>query len=156
MSGNLITRQGYENLQQKLNRMQTTDRRRVIDELAVARSAGNLDENPEYAQAHQNQEKLETEIGKLVDFMGSCVVVDVTNGTSNDIVEFGSTVRIRNLDTEKVVTWQLVGITEFDIPAGRISYKSPIGTAMLGRRSGDDFEVVTPGGDQYWEVESIT
>jgi transcription elongation factor GreA len=155
MNQNLITRQGYENLQQKLQRMQTVDRKSVIEEIARARESGNLDENYEYVQAMQQQDKLESDISGLVRFMEDCHVVDASSGNSNGTVEFGSTVTIRNLDTEVAKTFQLVGVTEFDVKEGRISYKSPIGNAMMGRQVGDDFEVETPGGEQYWEVEEI-
>ena len=155
MNQNLITRQGYEDLQQKMHRMQTIDRKRVIEEIARARESGNLDENHEYMQAQQQQDKLESDISELVRFMEHCHVVDVATAGPDGAVEFGSTVTIRNLDTDVAKTFQLVGITEFDVKRGKISYKSPIGNAMMGRKVGDDFEVETPGGDQYWEVEEI-
>jgi len=155
MGGNLITKEGYEELNEKLYRMQSVDRREVIAEIARAREGGNLDENHEYMHAQQAQEKLESNISNLVSFMENCQIIDVANSALGDRVEFGSTVTIRNLDTEAVAKWQLVGATEFDVKQGRISYKSPIGVAMMGKKPGEDFEVVTPRGDQYWEVEKI-
>jgi transcription elongation factor GreA len=155
MSGNLITKEGYEQLNEKLYRMQSVDRREVIAEIARARESGNLDENHEYIHAQQAQEKLESNISNLVSFMENCQIVDVSSPSMGDRVEFGSTVTIRNLDTEAVAKWQLVGVTEFDIKEGKISYKSPIGLAMMGKRDGEDFEVITPRGEQYWEIEKI-
>jgi len=155
MSINLITREGYEQLNEKLHRMQSVDRREVISEIARAREGGNLDENHEYMHAQEAQEKLELAISNLVHFMENCQIIDVSASGTGDLVEFGSTVTIRNLDTDAVAKWQLVGATEFNIKEGKISYKSPIGLAMMGKRSGDDFDVVTPRGEQYWEIEKI-
>lgn len=155
MGGNLITKEGYEQLNEKLYQMQSVDRREVIAEISRAREGGNLDENHEYMHAQQAQEKLESNISNLVSFMENCQIIDVASTALGDRVEFGSTVTIRNLDTEAIAKWQLVGATEFDVKEGKISYKSPIGVAMMGKKPGEDFEVITPKGEQYWEVEKI-
>jgi transcription elongation factor GreA len=155
-NANLITREGYEDLNRKMFQLQNVDRKNVIEEISNARSFGNDGENSEYTYAKQKQDQIESKISELAEYLSTCRIIEVGRSGPSDKVSFGSTVTILNLDTENETTFQVVGETESDPKRGKISYKSPIGKAMLGLRVGDDFEVETPGGDQYWEIEDIS
>ena len=73
---------------------------------------------------------------------------------SGDKVIFAATVSLADED-DKIVQYQIVGVDEVDVPGGKISYSSPMGRAMIGRKLGDEVEVKTPRGETYYEITGI-
>lgn len=145
--------EGYEILKQELKRLKTEERQSVIEEIEVARGHGDIAENSEYHAAKERQSLLEARIGELEDMLARADVVDPKK-FSGDRVMFGATVTLKDEDGKKKV-YQIVGIFEADVKKGRISYSSPLGAALIGKRVGDDVEVHTPSGEKYYEVKKV-
>ena len=149
-----ITKQGYENLKQELNRLKTVDRPQNIKAIEEARSHGDLSENAEYEAAKDRQGFIEGRIGELEYKLSNADVID-TDSLSKDSVVFGSRVVLENVETGEDVEYQLVGSDESDIDKGRISISSPLGKAMIGKKTGDEVQLMAPGGKRRYEVVEI-
>ena len=152
---NLITREGYESLQMQLEVLQTVDRKQAVEEITHARGFGDSTENAELTCARERQEQVETKISEIAEFMKTCAIIEANDNISTSEVGFGRTVTALNLETENSVIYRIVGITESDPKQGKISYKSPLGRALLGRKIGEEFDLITPRGESSWEVTGI-
>ena len=124
---------------------QQVERPRIVQAIAEARAHGDLSENAEYHSAKEAQSHNEGRIVELEDLLQRAEVIDVSK-LSGATVKFGATVTVVDKDTEAEKTFQIVGETEADVKAGRMSVSSPTGRAMIGKRAGDTVEVNTPGG----------
>lgn len=144
---------GYEKLHSDLTRLKTVDRPSVVEAIEEARAHGDLSENAEYHAAKERQGQIEATIAELEDKLARAQVIDPTT-LSGDKVTFGATVTLSTED-DKTVIYQIVGQDEADAKGGRISYSSPLGRALIGRRLGDEVEVVTPSGDRYYGIEKV-
>ena len=149
-----MTLQGYEQLQDELKNLKTQDRPAVIQAIAEARAHGDLSENAEYHAAREKQSFIEGRIAELEDKLGRVEVIDITN-LSGDTIMFGATVTLVDCDSDEENTYQIVGELEADIAKQRISVKSPIARAMIGKSVGESFEVSTPGGVKDYEVLEV-
>lgn len=129
------------------------ERPQIIDAIEEARAHGDLSENAEYHAAKERQGQIEAMIADIEDKLSRAMVIDPTT-LSGDKVVFGATVHLLDED-DKPVTYQIVGQVEADAKAGRISYNSPLGRALIGRKVGDDVEVTVPSGDRYYSIDSI-
>jgi transcription elongation factor GreA len=129
------------------------ERPEVIDAIEEARAHGDLSENAEYHAAKERQGQIEAMIADLEDRLSRAMVIDPTT-LSGDKVVFGATVHLVDED-EKPVTYQIVGQTEADAKSGRISYNSPLGRALIGRKVDDEIEVTVPSGDRYYVISKI-
>ena len=129
------------------------ERPQIIDAIEEARAHGDLSENAEYHAAKERQGQVEAMIADTEDRLARAVVIDPTT-LSGDKVVFGATVHLRDED-DKPITYQIVGQTEADAKSGRISYSSPLGRALIGRRIDDEVEVTVPSGDRYYVVSGI-
>ncbi|WP_293879947.1 transcription elongation factor GreA [Sphingomonas sp.] len=125
----------------------------IIDSIEEARAHGDLSENAEYHAAKERQGQVEAMIGDIEDRLSRAVVIDPTT-LSGDKIVFGATVTLLDED-EKPVKYQIVGQTEADAKSGRISYNSPLGRALIGRKVDEDVEVTVPAGDKYYQVSKI-
>ena len=129
------------------------ERPTIIDAIEEARAHGDLSENAEYHAAKERQGQIEAMIADLEDRLSRAQIIDPTT-LSGDKVVFGATVHMVDED-EKPVKYQIVGQTEADAKSGRISYNSPLGRALIGRRVDDEIEVTVPSGDRYYVVSKI-
>ena len=125
----------------------------VIDAIEEARAHGDLSENAEYHAAKERQGQIEAMIADIESKLSRATIIDPTE-LSGDKIVFGATVTLLD-DDNKPVKYQIVGETEADAKVGRISYNSPIGRALIGRRVGDDVEVSVPAGDRYYQVSKL-
>ena len=150
----LLTRTGYETLMVKLTDMQGRGRREVADELEIARSHGDLRENADYDAAKEKQGMLEAQIRMLEDQLGRSEVIDLSS-VKGDVVAFGAIVKIENLETEKISTYQIVGELESDLAKRKISVTAPIIKALLGKEVGDIVEIELAQGVQDYEILEI-
>src|SRR3546814_2089824 len=114
---------------------------------------GDLSENAEYHAAKERQGQVEATIGDLEDKLSRAQVIDPTT-LSGDRIVFGATVTLADED-DKPVRYQIVGQAEADAKDGKISYNSPLGRALIGRRIDDEIEVTVPAGDKYYLVTKI-
>ncbi|MBK6801281.1 transcription elongation factor GreA [Novosphingobium sp.] len=144
--------EGYEKLIAELKALRE-ERPRIVDAIEEARAHGDLSENAEYHAAKERQGQVEMSIADLEDKVSRAQIVDPTT-LSGDKIIFGATVTLLD-DDDKPVRYQIVGPYEADAKVGRISYNSPLGRALIGRRVEEEIEVSVPAGDRFYVVEKI-
>ncbi len=144
--------EGYERLIAELRAFRE-ERPKIVDAIEEARAHGDLSENAEYHAAKERQGQVEMSISDLEDKVSRAQLVDPTTLSSDRII-FGATVTLLD-DDEKPVRYQIVGPYEADAKIGRISYNSPLGKALIGRRVEEEIEVSVPAGDRFYVVEKI-
>ena len=149
-----ITRAGLERLRGELTQLVNVERPKNIRAIEEARGHGDLSENAEYHAAKERQSFLEGKINELKTVIGSSEVIEMENGPADRVV-FGRTVILYNLKTEEEVSYQLLGPYESDPENGKISVKSPLGKALIGREEGDSVKVKTPKGINEFEILEI-
>ena len=153
MTGESITPKGLEELKAELHGLETTGRQEMARRIEAARSLGDLKENAEYHIAKDDQAHLETKILRLRDRLRNAVVVEADS--SSGTFSFGTTAEVRDLTTDKVHKWTIVGPTEADIGEGKLSSESPVAEALLDLAEGDEAAVETPGGTRRYRVEKV-
>jgi len=151
----LLTVDGAEKLREELARLIRTERPRVIEAIAEARSHGDLSENAEYEAARDEQGFIEGRIAELEDQLSRAEIVDPKKLNIESKVVFGALVDLFDNDADTEVTYQIVGELEADLEHGRISMSSPIGRALIGKEEGEELEVVTPGGTRSYEIIKV-
>lgn len=144
--------EGYERLIAELRALRE-ERPLIVDAIEEARAHGDLSENAEYHAAKERQGQVEMSIADLEDKVSRSQIVDPAT-LSGDRIIFGATVTLLD-DADKPVKYQIVGPYEADAKIGRISYNSPLGKALIGRRVEDEIEVSVPAGDRFYVVEKI-
>ena len=144
--------EGYERLTAELKVLRE-ERPKIVEAIEEARAHGDLSENAEYHAAKERQGQVEASIGDLEDRVSRAQIIDPTT-LSGDRIVFGATVSLLD-DEDKPVRYQIVGQTEADAKVGRISYNSPLGRALIGRKVGDEIEVTVPSGDRFYVVKKI-
>ncbi len=149
-----MTVAGYAALEAELKRRQQEERPRIIQAIAEARSHGDLSENAEYHAAKESQSLNEGRIAELEDKISRADIIDVSK-LSGSTIKFGATVTLIDEDTETEKRYQIVGDSEADVKAGKVSISSPISRALIGKKVGDAVEVNTPGGGKSYEIVKI-
>jgi transcription elongation factor GreA len=149
-----MTREGYEALQKELKDLKSRVRPQVIEAIRIAREHGDLSENAEYHAAKEQQGLIEAKIRHLEDKLARAQVID-TKGFSSDQVVFGATVVLIDIETGEEKTYQLVGENEVDIQKGKISIRSPVARALLGRKVGQLIRVEVPKGTVEYEIKGL-
>lgn len=149
-----MTQAGYVALEGELKHRQQVERPRIIQQIAEARSHGDLSENAEYHAAKEQQSHNEGVIAELEDKLARADVIDVSK-LSGDTIKFGATVTLVDEDTEQKKVWQIVGEPEADAKKGRISITSPLARALIGKTKGTSVEVVAPGGAKAYEITKV-
>ena len=144
--------EGYERLTAELKALRE-ERPKIVEAIEEARAHGDLSENAEYHAAKERQGQVEASIGDLEDRISRANIIDPTT-LSGDRVVFGATITLLD-DDDKPVRYQIVGPYEADAKVGRISYNSPLGRALIGRRVDDEVEVTVPAGDRSYLVQKI-
>jgi transcription elongation factor GreA len=149
-----ITPEGLEKLKKELEeaRLQT---RAIANQIETARAFGDLKENAEYHAAKEAQGMNSARIRDLESKIARSVLLD-EDKFDNDSIRIGATVRVLNKKTNKEVTWTLVSPVEADMATGKISVRSPVGTALLGKTVGEQTVAKVPAGDLPLEVLEIS
>ena len=150
-----ITVQGLENLRSELENLKNVQRPKVVSAIAEARSHGDLKENAEYHAAKEQQGLIEGRVLAINDLIARANVIDVTKIENNGKVIFGSTIKVQDLNSDKEISYRLVGQDEADISKNLIFYKSPIGKALIGKNKGDIVSVNTPSGERNFEIQDV-
>lgn len=150
-----LTVKGAEKLRAELDELKSVVRPRIIASIATARAHGDLKENAEYHAAKEQQSFTEGRIAEIESKLSNAQVIDITKVDANGKVVFGATVEIEELESEKKVTYQIVGEDEANIKEGRISIGSPIARALIGKEIEDVVTVKAPGGNIDYEIISI-
>ena len=144
--------EGYERLIGELKALRE-ERPLIVDAIEEARAHGDLSENAEYHAAKERQGQVEASIADLEDRVSRSQIVDPTT-LSGDKIIFGATVTLLD-DDDKPVKYQIVGPYEADARVGRISYASPLGRALIGRKVDEEIEVTVPAGERTFLVQKI-
>ena len=149
-----MTLRGAELLRNELTQLKNVERPKVSQQIAEARSHGDLSENAEYDAARNHQGLMEARIRDIEAKLANAQVVDPKNIHTDGRVVFGATVDVED-DKGEASTWQIVGEDEADIKAGRIFVGTPIARALIGKETGDSVEVQTPGGVKRYEILDV-
>jgi transcription elongation factor GreA len=152
-SGEPITPQGIEDLRAEIAELEGPARQRMAARIKAARELGDLSENAEYHIAKEDQAHLETRIKRLRGKLNTAVVVESDPDSGG--FAFGRTAEVLDEAAGEVRTWTLVGSTEADPAAGRLSAESPVGRALLGTPQGETVEVETPRGAKRYRVQRL-
>ncbi|MCB9073002.1 MAG: transcription elongation factor GreB [Bdellovibrionaceae bacterium] len=150
---NYITPVGYKRLRDEYAELLNVERPKIVETVAWAASNGDRSENADYIYGKRRLREIDSRLRFLQGRLEKAVVVDPKQLTGSKVV-FGATVTV--LDEQEIVhTYQIVGQDEFDIKNGKISWKSPVAKALLGKTRGDEVKVAKPGGDEYITIEAI-
>ena len=148
----LLTKENKEALEKELKQLSGAKRREIIAAVEYAKSLGDLSENAEYHAAREAQGKLEDRIQQIEHTLKYGEVVEKSSDGS---ISVGSIVVVKKEGEVNTRTFQIVGSEETDMLSGKISYKSPIGQALHGKKKGDTVSVSTPKGDTQYEIISV-
>ena len=149
-----MTLRGAELLRKELTQLKIVERPKISEQIAEARSHGDLSENAEYDAAREKQGLMEARIRDIEAKLANAQVVDPKTLHAEGRVVFGATVEVED-DKGEESTWQIVGEDEADIKQGRIFVGSPIARALIGKSAGDSVEVQTPGGVKGYEILDV-
>ena len=150
-----ITVEGLKNLKSELEDLKNIQRPKIVEAIAEARSHGDLKENAEYHAAKEQQALTESRVIAINDLIARANVIDVTKIENNGKVVFGSTVKVQDLETDKKITYRLVGQDEADIKKNLVFFRSPIGKAFIGKNKGEMVTVSTPSGERNFEILNV-
>ena len=150
-----ITVNGAQKLQDELNDLVNNKRQQVIQAIADAREHGDLKENAEYHAAKEQQALIESRVIAINDLIARANVIDVTKIDNDGKVIFGSTVKVEDLESNKKISYKLVGQDEADISKNLIFYRSPIGKSLIGKHKGEMVSVDTPSGERNFEIKDV-
>lgn len=149
-----LTREGLKHYQEKLEYLKGEKTTEIIKRIEIARGFGDLSENSEYDDAKREQQENEAEKHRIEEILKNYVLID-ENDLDTDVVRLGQCVTLYDYDFEEEVEYYLVGSTEADPMAGKISNESPVGAAILGKKVNDEVVVETLDGPVKYKVVSI-
>ena len=148
-----VTEEGLQKLQEELEYLKLVKRKEVAEALKQAKAFGDLSENSEYDEAKNEQAEVERHIAELEDSLENIEIIK-KNKKKNKI-QVGSSVKVFDVDFDEEVTYTIVGSTESDPMANKISDESPIGKALLGKKPDDEVTIETPGGSVKVKILEI-
>jgi len=150
-----LTVDGLKKLEDELDELKTVRRKEVAERIKQALAFGDISENSEYDEAKNEQAQLEERIVKVEAMLRNAKIIDDEDITT-DRVSIGSKVLVKDLEYDEEIEYTIVGVAESDPYEGKISNESPVGSALLGSKSGDTVEVHVPDGIIKYKVISIT
>jgi len=150
-----ISRHGYEKLREKLKHLRTVEMKRLESALGVAREHGDISDSGDYETARSEIWLLEKRIAEIEERLALAEIIESCE-SSIDKVAFGAKVVLKDLQTSEIETVQLVGEGETTLYEDAASVGSPLGQSLIGRKVGDQFEVMVPAGLLKYEVLEIS
>ncbi|MDO8483057.1 MAG: transcription elongation factor GreA [bacterium] len=147
-----LTKEKFDELSKELQELKTTKRKQVAESLEYAKSLGDLSENAEYHEARELQANTEDRIAKLETMLKSAVIISHHH---SEAVAIGSVVKLEKITDDTKVKYKIVGSEEANLADGKLSIHSPLGSAMVGKKKGDQFKVTTPGGVVEYKITEI-
>ena len=150
----ILSQNKYDELMKELEFLKTTRRREISKEIGIAREKGDISENAEYDAAKDAQGLLEKRIAELEDKLSRVTVMENID-IASDKAYIGSTVKLKEIDSDDEVNYTLVSQEEADFSNGKISIESPIGKGLLGHKKGDIVEINVPAGIIRYEILDI-
>ena len=139
----LLTQEGYDNLEKELEKLKTEVRYEIADRIKVALGFGDLSENSEYDEAKNAQAQNEIKIAELEEKIKYAKIIDESE-IDTEVVQVGNIVKVLDVEFDETVEYTIVGSTEVDVVANKISNESPIGQALLGKKRNNVVEVQPP------------
>ena len=150
-----MTPLGNDSLREELKSLISKDRPEIINAIASAREFGDLKENAEYHAAKEKQSFIEGRISEIESRLSNAEVIDVTKLDIREKVVFGSTVKLKYIDSKSIIKYKIVGEDEADVDKGLISYMAPISRAIMGKNLHDDIEFETSEEKTIFKIQSI-
>ena len=150
-----MTPQGAEKMRRQLEKLIKVARPNIIKSISEARAFGDLKENAEYHAAKEKQGFIEAKIKDIEARLSDLQVIDINNITNDGKVIFGSKVTLIDLETDKEISYQIVGEYETDLDNNIIAYNTPIAKALVGQYIEDIVTVKTPGGTVEYEIVKV-
>lgn len=151
----VLTTEGLEKLETELDYLKSEKRQEIAEKIKEARGQGDLSENSEYDEAKNEQAQVEGRIAELENILKNAQVIDQDEINTKE-VSIGCIVKLKNLDTKQDVEYEICGSAESDPTLGRISDESPVGRALLGKKSNSKVVIETPAGELNFKILSIT
>ena len=150
----LMTYEGVKKLEDELEFLKTVKRKEITEKIKVALGYGDLSENSEYDEAKNDQAFTEGKIIQLENMLRNAQVVDEED-LPKDVVAVGTIVKVKDYDFDEEVEYSIVGSAEADPMNFKISNESPVGAALIGKKVGDEIDVIVPGGTNKFKILSI-
>lgn len=150
---NYLSKEKFDELTRELEHLKTVRRREIAEQLEYARSLGDLSENAEYEEARNLQAATEDRIRVIEEGLAHARIIEHTKGNA---VSLGSTVTIQKQGEKEELSYEVVGSAEANMQEHKISYLSPLGSALMGKKKGETFSFETPKGVQKYKIVSIT
>jgi len=150
-----MTVEGKKRLDEELKHLMTVERPAVVKAIEVARGHGDLSENADYSAAKERQSFIEGRIGEINSKLARAQIIDPTAAPDKSKIVFGATVTLEEQESGQKVEYQIVGVDEADVKAGKIGVTSPIARAMIGKSEGDEVVVHAPKGQVRYDVVRI-
>jgi len=150
-----ITIEGLKKLKIELEELKNLKRPKIVQAIAEARGHGDLKENAEYHAAKEEQAKIESRIISINDSIARANVIDVTTLEKKDSVIFGSTVELKDLESNEKKIYKIVGKDEADLKKNLLYFRSPIGKGLIGKNKKDLISIKTPSGEKNFEIIEV-
>ena len=151
----ILTQEGYDNLEKELERLKTVERYEIAERIKVALGFGDLSENSEYDEAKNAQAQNEIKIAELEEKIKYAKIIDESE-VDLETVQVGNIVKVLDIEFNEEIEYTIVGSTEVDVVANKISNESPLGAALLGKRKKDIVEVQAPVGVIKYKITKIS
>lgn len=148
-----LTSAKLQEFKKELDYLKTEKRKQVAESLEYAKKLGDLSENAEYHEARQVQAEVEDRINHLENIIKTAHILDEKSNA--DTVSVGSVVKIQKEGEKEVREYKIVGSEEADMAHGKVSNLSPLGTALIGKKKGDNVTVNTPKGKTIYTLISF-
>ncbi len=147
-----LSQEKHDELISEFEDLKMNRRREIAERLEYAKSLGDLSENAEYHAAREEQAETEERISQLESILKSSQIITMHHSVS---IEPGSTLKVKRLSDNTEYKYTIVGTEEADFTIGKISYLSPIGAGLLGKKKGDEVLIQTPKGEVKYKIISV-
>lgn len=152
---NYITPEGYARLKEEFDLLYRKERPKVVSDVAWAASNGDRSENADYIYGKRRLRQIDSRLRFLMKRIDLAEVVDSKKQEGLDRIFFGAWIKLYAINRDEEIELRIVGQDELDPNNGCISWISPLARAMLGKTEGDTLKVISPGGEEHYEVISI-
>lgn len=150
----ILTQEGFDNIEKELEYLRTEKRAEIAERIKVALGFGDLSENSEYDEAKNAQAENEAKIAELENKVRYAKIIDEKD-IDTKTVQIGNTVKLYDVEFDEEVEYTIVGSTEVNLEENKISNESPIGSALLGAKKGQEVDVEAPAGIIKYKILSI-
>jgi transcription elongation factor GreA len=148
-----LTKEKFDALSAELENLKTVRRKEIAQDLEYAKSLGDLSENAEYQEAREAQSSIEERISKIESILKTALIV---SGHTTEVVTIGSKIVIKKESSKEPVEYVMVSSEEADVSVGKLSYASPLGEILMGKKKGQTFDFKSPKGNITYTIVSIS